>query len=78
MFSIIMSENCILLGLCAAASSASICKGIFNIAINSNKCAISESSFSELNAKTHWNLEYISVVQCVNACTYFNSPNSTK
>jgi hypothetical protein len=48
---------------------ASVFKGISKVATISNKCAISESFFSEFKAKAHWNSEYVLVV-CISTYMY--------
>jgi hypothetical protein len=44
----------------------SVYKGISKIAIIFNKCEITESPFSELKAKAHWNSEHISIKWYIN------------
>ena len=44
------------------------------MAMASNKCAITESAFSELKAVVHWNPDYVPMVWC----THFSFPNSAK
>ena len=51
----------ILMEIYAEALPVLIWKGISMIVITSNKCAVTESAFSELKAESHWNPEYVSM-----------------
>jgi hypothetical protein len=54
--------------------SVLICEGIPIIAIISNKCVITELTYSELKAVAIWNPKYVSMVWYTN----FNFPSFSK